>query len=135
MIFPEKNHELTVSVSALDNNGNMIAYIEDNEHFYKEYFINFSEGIKAYIVDGSDIVLRNNFPIQTKCLPGELKKDMHGDFYYAPGLWIRKLLPEGYPYFDVGSNDTRINDQNSNGFVVGRINTFYPGFHAFLAIP
>ncbi|MGA8165546.1 MAG: hypothetical protein WB791_11115 [Waddliaceae bacterium] len=46
------------------------------------------------------------------------------------------MLVEEEPFYDVGNqSSTRIYDQNSKGYVVGQIDTLYPGFHAFLAIP
>lgn len=39
LIIPEKNHELTVDVKALDDNGNMIAEIEDKTGFSKKVFL------------------------------------------------------------------------------------------------
>ena len=116
----------------------MLAIINDQNGFF--YFLNIEEEIKIPIstsgINYNRISLRNNSPISLNCLPFSLKTDINNKPYYSPGLWILKLLPDNYPYFDVRNDRyTRINDQNSKGAVVGRINTYYPGFHAFLAIP
>lgn len=73
--------------------------------------------------------IKNSFPLSIDCLPSKLKQDRHGNFYFLQGIEIEKILrtinriPEIY-----------INDQNSEGHVVGSMDTLY-GWHAFLAIP
>ncbi len=137
MLLPEKSHDTSIYVNSIDDKGNMLAQIRPFGKQQKTYFISPSEGINAYLYqDGKQYILRNNRPVCLDCLPGKLKKDVDGNYYFGPGLKISKILVDEYPFYDVGNTrTTRIYDQNSKGQVVGRINTLYPGFHAFLAFP
>ena len=92
VIMSEKDE---VQVIALGDDESMLV-LENN---YKKYFINQSKNIKYYFFDNGRIVLKNNNPVHIGSLSMELKKDLNGEFYYAPGLWIRKILPDVYPIF------------------------------------
>lgn len=150
MILPEMN-EIHVLVSCLENNRNMIVFISGTG----TVFISPSNGITAWLQDGghfslfdgsgsfsghsghsSKWLIKNALPVQQDYLPGKLKKDIDGNLYYGPGINIKRLLSvyAEDPYYNISGDSIRINDQNSKGYVVGRIDTLY-GYHAFLAIP
>lgn len=134
MIMPEKGSEIDVNVSCIDDNRNMIAYIGD----VGNVFINPSKGVTAALFGHSgQCLIKNGLPIEKGCLPGKIKKNVDGNLYFGPGIGIKKIIKEEAPYCNIKGPKTKINDQNSNGFVVGKMETVYGGYgyHAFLAIP
>lgn len=136
MILPEMGWEISVKVIAIDDDDNMIVNLDYSRRSYygNRYFLSNSRNIFAFC-DACD-TLRNGLPIEIERLPGRMKEDKEGKPYFARGLEIKKLFKDEFPYYDV-SGSTWVQDQNSKGYVVGRIGTMYPGGyqHAFLAIP
>lgn len=134
IILPEMNSELAIEASCLDDKENMIVwcYSQDGGGQNTSFFIEETKGILAECKYCSGI--KNGLPIAKDCLHGQLKKDVYDRLYFTSGLQIKKLFREEYPYYNV-ANSTVIRDQNSKGYVVGEIDTIYPGRHAFLAIP
>ena len=129
-IFPEKAPETNVEVRALDDLGNLIIHVR-GENSNEEWFLSASEGYKAKIYCYCDCI-RNGKPTRRGGLSGKLKKDIEGTPYYACGIDLRKLLLADGTFFD-HENDVR--DQNSKGWIVGRMGTIYSTNHAFLGIP
>lgn len=116
-----------------DDKGNILASITTNGRS-NIYFIGTDKKlILLFDYHGHKII--NGKPQAKDELIGILKKGKHEELYYGAGIRIKKLLEEIKPFYDVGSNQTIINDQNSKGFVVGKINTIYSSCHAFLAVP
>jgi hypothetical protein len=133
MILPEITLEDEVNAMCLDDDGNMIVYTyprKGGSHSF--FFISESRNIFASC-PGCELI-RNGLPIVRDRLNGQLKKDVKGRLYFSNGLQIKKMFKEEYPYYNI-SNSTDICDQNSRGYVVGTIDTMFPGRHAFLAIP
>lgn len=135
MIMPEKSPDTTVRVLQMDDNENIIIQTVNN-YSDKFYFISYSEGFSALIINDyyQEYVIRNNRPLLIGHLQGSLKKDKEGNYYFAPGLSIVKLLKEESPFYDL-KNSIHIWDQNSKGYAVGSSDTIFPERHAFLAIP
>lgn len=134
MILPESGWETSVEVNCMDDDENMIVYINSqrNDIHSGQYFVTQSKHM--FIPCQECDIIRNGVPVKRKCLPGKLKKDRHGNLYFSKGVQIKKLLKEEFPYYNI-SETTEITDQNSSGYVVGTLDTMYPGRHAFLAIP
>lgn len=137
MLLPKKDPHITVEVNSYDDNGNMIFWMENTN-----YFLCSDENLYAYLYHMEmwyllDMVaIKNNRPYKIDSLLGEIKEDSKGQKYFAPGIKIHKLLVEEYPFYDVGNRKTTtIRDQNSKGYVVGKINTVHSNQHAFLAVP
>ncbi len=124
-----------VNVVCMDDEGNMIltlySYLGGGSFAHLQYFISPSRNVN-FSCQGC-YCIRNGLPIAIDCLHGKLKKDNQDKLYISKGLQIKKLLKDEYPYYNVSSAD--VSDQNSKGYVVGQIDTMFPGRHAFLAIP
>ncbi len=134
MIMPEKGWETSTQVGCLDDEGNIIVnlYHPQRGGNHSQYFISQSRNISTEC-QGCELI-RNGLPVGRDCIPGKLKKDSQGKWYFSKGLQIKKLFIEEFPYYNV-SNTTEVRDQNSKGHVIGHIGTMFPGDHAFLAIP
>jgi hypothetical protein len=133
MILPEIGWETSVQIQYMDDNGNMIVNLSPKRGgVHGQYFVNQSKNI--FIPCQGCEKIRNGVPISRECLPGSLKKDRQGNLYFYRGVQIGKLLKEELPYYNI-SETAEIIDQNSSGYVVGSVDTMYPGRHAFLAIP
>lgn len=133
MILPEVSSETSVWCHDYNDDRNMIVRIS-HENSTQELFIKSSNNSKTYLYENT-YLLRNNYPIKIGELPGKIKKNNNGLPYFGPGIRIKKLLVEKEPFYRVADTSTRILDQNSAGYVVGRMDTIYPAYHAFLAIP
>jgi len=133
MILPEKGWETSTQVVAFDDDGNMVIALYNRRGGEGgQYFISQARNIFAPCQRVDSI--RNGLPIAKDCLPGKLKKDGQGKSYFSNGIQIKKLFKDEFPYYNF-PNSTVIRDQNSKGYVVGQIDTMFPGSHAFLAIP
>lgn len=131
---------LNKEIGELVDEDDCIRFLDDNDNLIldlhlsrtkKRYFI--SPYSDFFIPCSECESIKNGIPLSLDCLPSKLKKDRQGNFYFQKGITIKNLLKEKSPYYHITDN-TKILDQNSKGYVVGYVDTLY-GQHAFLAIP
>ncbi len=134
ILLPEVGSEANVEIQNLDDERNVIVNIDGICYFYSP-----KKRIKAYFFNGNmGYKLKNGIPVCYDRLPSHLKMNEKGERYFCPGLQIGKILDTqgtGYIKNSCDGYGVAIYDQNSKGYVVGSMDTIYPSWHAFIAIP
>lgn len=131
-LLPEEAIDTSVSCRDWDDNDNALVDIREKNQVGGTFIIN---GCSKIMVHSQNCVLINNLPCAIDELPGELKKDVYGNFYYGRGINIMKLLNIQEPFCAKFRETPLITDHNSKGHVIGIMDTIHSGYHAFLAIP
>jgi hypothetical protein len=141
-LLPEADEEQSIEVIDVDDEKNLIVKINNKKYYYNPHKRLLAYFFERFFGISDPYKLYNGIPIRIGSLPGKLKTDEKGEYYFGPGVQITKLIEtNGTPFLKFHSDvdnptlNMWIIDQNSKGYVVGYSEALYPGSHAFIAIP
>ncbi|MCE5315972.1 MAG: hypothetical protein LLG04_01235 [Parachlamydia sp.] len=130
-VWPEKSLESSVEIRAIDDFGNILVEVNDYPSKHYCWFVSQTGGFKAYLLGWADRIV-NQMPTNLESLPGKLKRDAEGNYYYGYGVDPRRLFNIKEPFYN---HEVCIRAQNSKGWFVGSAETLSRTQNAFLAIP